>query len=232
MKYQEFIDNILNTRGRFAINDEYHERHHIIPRCMHGSNEESNLIDLYAREHFIAHKLLMEENPKNERLVRAFCRMCFGQGDKKSSCCSAEEYEYARKLYSTLRKGRSPWNKGKKMTNNYCETMSKTQKGKHHTEQTKAKLSASHKSLNTWIKGRCWYNDGVHEAQLTECPKGWKKGRLYKIQYTDELRAKRSEALKKRSGWSKGRHWFTDGFSNVLSYECPTGYHAGKTNHV
>ena len=58
MCYQEFIQNILNTRGRFNCGDEYHERHHIIPRCLGGGNEEENLIDLFAKEHFIAHKLL------------------------------------------------------------------------------------------------------------------------------------------------------------------------------
>ena len=56
MTYIEFINDILNTRGRFACGDEYHERHHIIPKCMDGSNNEDNLIDLFAREHFVAHK--------------------------------------------------------------------------------------------------------------------------------------------------------------------------------
>ena len=65
MTYDEFIQNILNTRGRFACGEEYHERHHITPRCMNGDNSKDNLIDLYAREHFIAHKLLAEENPQN-----------------------------------------------------------------------------------------------------------------------------------------------------------------------
>jgi hypothetical protein len=32
MTYQEFIDNILNTRGRFSCGNEYHERHHIKPK--------------------------------------------------------------------------------------------------------------------------------------------------------------------------------------------------------
>ena len=29
--YKEFIQNILDTRGRFGCGDEYHEKHHIIP---------------------------------------------------------------------------------------------------------------------------------------------------------------------------------------------------------
>lgn len=72
MTYKEFIQQILDTRGKFGIpKGEYKERHHIIPKCMGGTNDKDNLIDLYAREHFIAHKLLAEENPDNYSLVLA-----------------------------------------------------------------------------------------------------------------------------------------------------------------
>lgn len=99
--YQEFIQNILNTRGRFACGDEYHERHHIIPRCMDGGNEEENLIDLYAREHFIAHKLLALENPDNQKLIHAWWMMStITKSNKKQECVTPEEYEEARKVFS------------------------------------------------------------------------------------------------------------------------------------
>ena len=75
--YEEFINNILETRGRFACGEEYHERHHIIPKCCGGSDDKNNLIDLFAREHFIAHKLLAEENPDNDKLVYAYTCMAF-----------------------------------------------------------------------------------------------------------------------------------------------------------
>ena len=76
MKYQEFINNILQTRGRLITSNEYYEKHHIIPRCKNGSDNEENLIDLFAREHFIAHKLLAEENPQNYQLKYAYWNMC------------------------------------------------------------------------------------------------------------------------------------------------------------
>ena len=44
MKYQEFINNILQTRGRLITSNEYYEKHHIIPRCKNGSDNEENLI--------------------------------------------------------------------------------------------------------------------------------------------------------------------------------------------
>ena len=46
-EYQNYIMQILNTRGRFGCGEEYHERHHIVLRCMGGADTEDNLIDLY-----------------------------------------------------------------------------------------------------------------------------------------------------------------------------------------
>ena len=34
--YKKFIQNILDTRGRFACGEVYHERHHIIPNTKDG----------------------------------------------------------------------------------------------------------------------------------------------------------------------------------------------------
>ena len=67
--YKDFIDGIIQTRGRFNCGDEYHERHHILPKCMGGTDCKDNLIDLYAREHFEAHRLLALENPDSDKLV-------------------------------------------------------------------------------------------------------------------------------------------------------------------
>lgn len=40
MTYNQFIDDILAKRGRFIYGEEYHERHHIIPKCCGGTNDE------------------------------------------------------------------------------------------------------------------------------------------------------------------------------------------------
>ena len=101
MTYQEFINDILQTRGRFINGDEYHERHHIIPRCKNGSNNEDNLIDLFAREHFIAHKLLAEENMDDDQLVYAYIIMAFAKDENQERYkLTPEEYEEARKVHA------------------------------------------------------------------------------------------------------------------------------------
>ena len=49
----------------------YTELHHIVPRCLGGSDEKSNLIKLTPEEHFIAHKLLTKIYPNNLKLLYA-----------------------------------------------------------------------------------------------------------------------------------------------------------------
>lgn len=104
--YEEFIQNILNTRGRFACGDEYHERHHIKPRCMGGTNNKNNLIDLFAREHFIAHKLLAKEHPENGKLIHAWTLMSRLNNHEDKYEVTPEEYEEAKKAFSVLVKGK------------------------------------------------------------------------------------------------------------------------------
>lgn len=106
MAYKEFISNILDTRGRFLKKENsYFERHHILPKCLGGGNERDNLIDLYPREHFIAHKLLAEENPNDTKLARAFILMtCCSTDDQERYIVTEQEYEEARIAYSNALK--------------------------------------------------------------------------------------------------------------------------------
>jgi hypothetical protein len=105
--YKQFIDNILSSRGRFACGDEYHERHHIVPKCLGGTNDEDNLIDLYAKEHFIAHKLLALENPNNDKLTYAWSCMAFiKNSDQQRYELTPDEYEEARKALAVAMSSR------------------------------------------------------------------------------------------------------------------------------
>ena len=104
--YQEFIQNILDTRGRFACGNEYHERHHILPRCMGGTDDKENLIDLFAREHFEAHRLLALENSNNQKLIHAWWMMSTTTNThQRQESITPEEYEEARKAFSQSMRG-------------------------------------------------------------------------------------------------------------------------------
>lgn len=167
ISYAEFIQRIIDTRGQWNIPDgEYFEVHHIIPKCMGGSGDcrlcrrsqhHPNLIFLYAREHFIAHKLLALENPNNKSLVLAWSMMAFPSGDgsraKRQYEITSEEYEQLKQLQSSVMrqnnnflKNGEPWNKGKRnvynqSTLNRIRAPRPKMQGVKKSEETKRRMS-------------------------------------------------------------------------------------------
>lgn len=83
MNYQNIYDRLIEKRKQILLNkkDCYCERHHIIPKCLGGSNNKTNLINLTAREHYIAHCLLVkiaeQKQDKNMyyKMLRAWAAM-------------------------------------------------------------------------------------------------------------------------------------------------------------
>ena len=57
MNYEKIYNQII-TWAKTRVLDGYKEKHHIIPRCMGGTDDISNLVELTAREHFVCHWLL------------------------------------------------------------------------------------------------------------------------------------------------------------------------------
>lgn len=158
MLYNDFIQNIIDTRGRFGCGNSYHERHHIIPKSIGGSNEESNLIDLFAQEHYEAHRLLALENPSNKHIQYAWWNMahCGGRNCQDRYILTKDEYEEARITHSKNMSGKNNPNYGRKHTEEAKARISEARKNgtgywknKHLTEETKMKLSKNHKGKQT-----------------------------------------------------------------------------------
>lgn len=81
MDYQR-IYNQLVKRAQNRTLEGYKEKHHIIPKCLGGSNDKENLVELTAREHFLCHILLCEIYPKENKLKYAL--WCMVNGKHKS----------------------------------------------------------------------------------------------------------------------------------------------------
>ena len=99
-KYNDYINRILNSRENKKNEECYMERHHIIPRCIGGTNDEENLIYLFPYEHYYAHKKLAIENEDNIKLARAWWLMSHIKSNDFLKTISAEEYAEARILFS------------------------------------------------------------------------------------------------------------------------------------
>lgn len=77
-KYSQWYFSLIDKR-KIDAPEGYSEKHHIIPRCLGGSDNKENLVSLTAREHFVAHWLLTKMFPneiwKTRKMIRAFVAM-------------------------------------------------------------------------------------------------------------------------------------------------------------
>lgn len=82
MDYKKIYRSLIE-RAQNRCLTSYCESHHIVPRCMGGNNDKLNLVDLTAREHFIAHLLLSKIYPNHMGLVKAAMMMCVANDSQK-----------------------------------------------------------------------------------------------------------------------------------------------------
>ncbi|NDB81621.1 MAG: HNH endonuclease [Alphaproteobacteria bacterium] len=70
MNYHKIYNDLINTRKslrRTKSDGQYYENHHIIPACLGGSDDDSNMVLLTAKEHWIAHCLLAKMSYDNKQ---------------------------------------------------------------------------------------------------------------------------------------------------------------------
>lgn len=102
MNYQRIYDQIIDrARIRVLEKEIYREKHHIIPKCLGGSDDKENLVELTAREHFLCHWLLVRIFPENNKLSFAFWSMCKQKTSKQLRYTpSSRVYEEARQSFN------------------------------------------------------------------------------------------------------------------------------------
>lgn len=83
---------LLIERARARTLSGYSERHHILPKCLGGTDDASNLVRLTAEEHFVAHQLLVKIYPDSKGITYA----AFAMGNKNN-----KKYGWLRRLYSS-----------------------------------------------------------------------------------------------------------------------------------
>lgn len=74
MDYQKIYTRLIE-RAKARVPEGYVENHHILPRCMGGSDDAINIVPLYPEEHYIAHLLLIRMHPDVPGLIYAANRV-------------------------------------------------------------------------------------------------------------------------------------------------------------
>jgi hypothetical protein len=131
------------------IPEGYSENHHIHPTTQGGLNVPENRIRLTAREHFVAHLLLVKMNPGHSGLIHAAFRM---SNYKKYG---SRKYAWLRERFSIImsvpksdetRKKMSEWQKGIPKSDETRKRISIAKMGKRNppvSDETRRKISQS-----------------------------------------------------------------------------------------
>jgi hypothetical protein len=99
MNYNQIYQSLINrAAGRKKKTGEYYELHHIIPRCLGGTDSKKNLVYLTGREHYIAHLCLVKIYPRNMKLVKAAVMMCC-ESHLRQNRSGNRIYEWLRKKH-------------------------------------------------------------------------------------------------------------------------------------
>jgi hypothetical protein len=199
MNYQKIHDQIIE-RAKIRVLSTYKEKHHIIPRCLGGTDDISNLVYLTAREHFIVHLLLCKMHLKNKKLSRAVWMMANVKREYQDRYIpSSRLYEIARLEYSKNNKGEGNPMFGK----NHCNETKQKQReskinvykkegnpfyGKKHSKETIEKIKEKRALQKT-------SNETKEKMSISKI--GKTSGRKGKVN-SEEHNKKASESLKER----------------------------------
>lgn len=146
-KYKRWYEQlVLNAQTRILSDNVYSELHHIIPRSVKGNNAKTNLVKLTAREHFICHWLLVKmfTGSNRAKMVYALRNMRAENKYHKrySTKITARVYEHFKIEFTKYHKENMT---GRRHSAESLLKMSKAQKGRTFTNETKLKMAVAAK---------------------------------------------------------------------------------------
>jgi hypothetical protein len=158
MNYEKIYNNLIDRAAR-RISQGYVEKHHIVPRCLGGTDSKENIVNLYPEEHYLAHLLLCKLNDGNSKLLYAAMNMTSGaminNGKRNNKAYGWLRRQYAESISGdnnparrnpNLQKEAAKKRVGQKRTEETRARMSAAQKGRTFTEETKLNMAIAAKN--------------------------------------------------------------------------------------
>lgn len=171
--YYDYIAYV-KTLNRKKGDGEYYEEHHILPYSLGGENSKENLVLLTAREHYLAHYLLVKITTGQDRkkMIWAFHRMQYSNASRREKRIIKNS-----RLYELVRK-------------NYIKDLFDEDYRKRKSEQSKDRVWVNNGKENKFIKNP--------EEYLSQ---GWKKGRLKFIHKKQRRKEERKRKQRETRYW-------------------------------
>lgn len=126
MNYSAHYENLIASRRHLirSKKDECFEQHHIIPRCLNGTNVASNLILLTPKEHYIAHLLLAHMYSGRKKAKMCYALMQMNRNNQNQNrTYSSRRYQLAKELMAKHCTGPNASFYGKKLTDDVKEKL-------------------------------------------------------------------------------------------------------------
>lgn len=101
MNYKKIYEHLMDKAKQRNLENVYFENHHIKPKCIGGNDFTENLVKLTAKEHYMAHHLLIKIYKNTEFYGKLICAFRFMSVDSHNgNRIHLKDYEYIRRLYS------------------------------------------------------------------------------------------------------------------------------------
>jgi NUMOD3 motif len=170
MDYKKIYEAIIERgRNRILAEGVYSECHHIIPRCMCGTDDKANLVKLLPEEHYVCHQLLVKiyfDTEFKHKLAFAAQCMTISNGNQQRNLSKLKWFGWLKKQYveaitgrkmsvaakvkmSNAKKGKPSPHKGKKQSAEIVAAKSVRMSGKKKTGDALVKAQAVGKA-NAW----------------------------------------------------------------------------------
>lgn len=208
MNYQAHYDRLI-ARAVERVLIVYSERHHVVPRCLGGGDDKSNIVRLTAEEHYVAHQLLVKLHPGHHGLLFAASAMTL---DGKAKRPRNKLYGWLRRLSSIAFSGDRHPMFGTHPSSETLAKLSAARRGRRHSAETLAKMSGQKRSEETCNKIRVSLlghtTSKETRAKIGNAHRGKKLSKLQlEIMRKSHLGVKASKETREKMSASRSAYW-------------------------
>lgn len=247
MNYHQIYQNLIDRARRRAASKKvanqilgYSEAHHILPKCMGGTNEKTNIVHLSAREHFVAHLLLVKIYPLEQKLLYACHRLMYTKHNEERLC--GRSYENLKKKLNEYQRT---------LNKNNCESVRRTsEKLTGRTKETHPYLIEAGKKMSLYRTGQTKENNesrkraskNISKTQIGQTKENCERVRKTAEKLTGRLRENinilpkeiRQELVMKRNlglTYLQLHEWVTNELGYTLSHRSISEIYKREVRH-
>jgi hypothetical protein len=195
-KYEKWYQQIIaNGKHQKLLG---HERHHILPKSLDGTNDASNLVYITAREHFICHWLLTKIYPTGEEHWKMLNALRIMRAKNKNhqrydTKITSRVYEKLKKEYSLLQSekmsGENNPMYNKKHTDEAKNKIGEANSGENNAMK-RTEEREKMRELKTGVKRDPFSDEWIENMAVK---KRGKNNPMYNKKHTDDTKKKQSE---------------------------------------